>query len=117
MVKLLNDSPPAPTATPTSLSVTEVTYSSITVRWGSVDCIHRNGDIVGYSVRLNGGGIEQRIYGNSSFEATITGLMFSTEYSVAMAAVGAGDIIGVYTPFPITAMTDGETINHCVIQL
>ena len=43
--------PPAPSAPPTSVNVSDVTPSSITVQWGPVDCIHRNGDITGYSVQ------------------------------------------------------------------
>ena len=37
-----------PSAPPISVSVSEVTSSSITVQWGPVDCIHRNGDITDY---------------------------------------------------------------------
>ena len=43
----------APSAAPASASVSDVTYSSITVQWEPVDCIHRNGDIhvAGYLVQ------------------------------------------------------------------
>ena len=41
--------PPVPSA-PTSVATSDVTSSNITVQWGPVDCIHRNGDITGYSV-------------------------------------------------------------------
>ena len=40
-----------PSAPPTSVSVTDVTPHSFTVQWGPVDCIHRNGDIIGYLVQ------------------------------------------------------------------
>ena len=54
--------PPAPSAAPTSVSVSEDTSSSITVQWGAVDCIHHNGDITGYSV----------LYGVQGSESTQT---------------------------------------------
>ena len=40
-----------PSAPPTSVSVTDVTPHSLTVQWGPVDCIHHNGDIIGYLVQ------------------------------------------------------------------
>ena len=51
--------PPAPSASPDFVSIIEVTSSSITVQWEMVPCIHRNGDITGYSVRYTGGGRTQ----------------------------------------------------------
>ena len=82
----------APSAAPTSVSVSEVTSSSITVQWGAVDCIHRNGDI-GYSVRygVQGSGSTQtmNVSGGSVTEATISGLTLSTTYSIEVAAVNS----------------------------
>ena len=37
--------PPVPSAPPTSVATSDVTSSNITVQWGPVDCIHRNGNI------------------------------------------------------------------------
>ena len=42
-----------------------MTSSSITVQWGAVDCIHRNGDITGYSLWYEAQGISE---GNINFE-------------------------------------------------
>ena len=87
---ILNLSPPAPSAAPTSVSVSAVTSSSITVQWGAVDCIHRNGDITGYSVRYGEVGSAE---GDRSVEmvsggsVTLTSLMPSTTYSIEVAAV------------------------------
>ena len=79
--------PPAPSAAPTSLRVSALTSSSITVQWGAVNCIHRNGDITGYSVRHGVVGSAHRqtrsFPGN---EATISSLMPSTTYSIEVAA-------------------------------
>ena len=93
--------PPAPSAAPTSVSVSEVTSSSITVQWGAVDCIHRNGDISGYSVRygVQGSAVVDRsvemVSGGDITQTTISGLTPSTAYSIEVAAVNSAGI-GVY---------------------
>ena len=75
----------APSAPPTSVSVSEVTSSSITVQWRPVDCIHRNGDITGYSVQY--GSETVSVSGDSSGGMyVISGLMPSTTYSIQVAA-------------------------------
>ena len=80
----------APSAPPTSVSVFEVTSSSITAQWGPVNCIHRNGDITGYSVQYGevGSGSTQTmpVSGGSTTSFTVTGLMLSTNYSIEVAA-------------------------------
>ena len=67
-----------------------MTSSSITVEWGPVDCIHRNGDITGYSVQYEevGSGSTQTtpVSGGSATEATISGLISSTNYSIQVVA-------------------------------
>ena len=83
--------PPAPSGPPTSVSVSEVTSSSITVQWGPVDCAERNGDITGYSVRYKVVGItgtqDMSVSGGSVIEATVSNLTSSTTYNVRVAAV------------------------------
>ena len=74
--------PTAPSASPTSVSVSEMTSSSITVQWGPVDCIHRNGDITGYSVQY--GSETASVSGEGTY--VISGLMSSTNYSIQVAA-------------------------------
>ena len=85
--------PPAPSAAPNSVSVSEVTSSSITVQWWTVPCIHRNGDITSFSVRYGEVGIGEgdrtimTVSGDSSGGMyTITGLSTGTEYTVEVAA-------------------------------
>ena len=81
------------------MSVSEVTSSNITVQWGSVDCIHRNGDITGYSVWY---GVqesaveEQTVPGGDTRQTTISGLTPSTTYSIEVAAVNSAGT-GVYS--------------------
>ena len=77
--------PPAPSAPPSSVSVSEVTSCGITVQWGPVDCIHRNGAITGYSVQY--GRETVSVSGDSSGGMyVISGLMPSTTYSIQVAA-------------------------------
>ena len=100
----------APSAAPTSVSVSAVTSSSITVQWGVVDCIHHNGDITGYSVRY---GVQGTAEGDRTFEMatgnssggiyTISELSPATVYTIEVAAVNNAST-GVYSD-PITAET------------
>ena len=96
----------APSAPPTSVSVSEVTSSSITVQWGPVDCIHHNGDITGYSVQYRevGSGIVQTISVSvvSGDRATeIPNLHPSTIYTIEVAAVNSAGT-GPYS-YPLIA--------------
>ena len=101
----------APSAPPSSVSVSKVTSSSITVQWGPVDCIHRNGDITGFTVQykeVKSGSIHNMtVSGSNTTDATIIHLMPSTTYIVQVAAINdAGD--GVYSD-PLTASTNHST--------
>ena len=99
--------PPAPSAAPNSVSVSEVTSSSITVRWWTVPCIHRNGDITGYRIRAMTSGENDRSETVDDVrEATISGLTPSTEYTVSVAAVNSQDT-GPYSD-GIVSSTDGK---------
>ena len=82
----------APSAAPDSVSISEVTSSSITVQWEMVPCIHHNGDITGYSVQYTEGGSTQTmsVSGDSSGGmVTISGLSPITLYTVQVAAVNS----------------------------
>ena len=98
-----------PSASPTSVTTSSETSSSITVQWGPVNCIDRNGDVTGYSVRygVQGDGSTQTVSvsGGGITETTISGLQSSTTYTIEVAAVnGAG--IGPFS-HPITTTTNG----------
>ena len=101
--------PPAPSAAPTSVSASEVTSSSITVQWGAVDCIHRNGDITGYSVGygVQGSGSTQTesVSGGGVTMGQVSGLVASTTYSIEVAAVNSAGT-GIYSPI-IMQLTQG----------
>ena len=92
------------------MTTSAVTFSSITVQWGPVNCIQRNGDITGYSVRygVQGNGSTQtvNVSGGDTTETTIFGLHSFTNYSIEVAAVnGAGT--GLYSS-PIPERTAGK---------
>ena len=89
----------APSAAPSNVRATS-TSSSVTVQWGMVPCIHRNGEITGYSVRYGdmGSGSPQTVT-VSEREVTIQDLMSSTTYSIEVAAVNSAGV-GVYS-YPI----------------
>ena len=101
-----------PSAPPTFVSTSVVTSSSITVQWGAVDCIHRNGDITDYSVRygVQGSGSTQTesVSGGATTEATISGLESATNYTIEVAAENSAGT-GVYSG-PITALTSGNLL-------
>ena len=81
--------PPAPSAAPTNVRMTGITSTSITVKWGKVPCIERNGDITGYIVQY--GSQTQSVSGGSVTETTISNLTPSTTYNIQVAAVNDAD--------------------------
>ena len=105
---------PVPSAPPTSVHTSDVTFSSITVQWGAVDCIHQNGNITGYSVRYwvqRSSTHTVNVSGGATTAFNLTGLSNSTTYSIDVAAVnnaGIGkysDSITVHTKGKITFIT------------
>ena len=100
----------APSSPPTKISITEVTYSRVTVQWGPVDCVHRNGDITGYSLRYGVKGSSNtqtvNVSGDYTTENTIHGLVYATIYSIEVAAVNSAGI-GVFSASIIFA-TEGK---------
>ena len=77
------------------MNISDVTTSSITIQWGVVDCIHRNGNITGYSVEygVQGSGSTQTVSvsGGGSTRTIISGLTPSTNYSIKVAAENSVD--------------------------
>ena len=101
--------PPVPSAPPTSVNVSDVTNSSITVQWKAVDCIHRNGDITGYSVLYgvqgSGNTRSMSVSRGTTTKATISGLSATTPYTIEVAAVNSAGI-GMYSS-PTAVSTSG----------
>ena len=90
----------APSAAP-KVSWTFATSYSITLQWETVPCEHRNGYIMGYSIKYgvmgslnNQSKTVMNITGAGVTEATIFNLMLSTNYSIQIAAVNnAGTVV------------------------
>ena len=79
------------------MNASEVTSSCITVQWGPVDCIHRNGDITGYSVCVMSNEVHKTIStSGDARNATIFALRPFTEYNISVAAVNSNGT-GVYS--------------------
>ena len=95
----------APTDSPMPREGT-VTAISITIQWGELPCLERNGEITGYIVEARISGtriITVNINDGSAREATVSELTPSTEYTVTLQAVssaGSGPIrsIAIETP-------------------
>ena len=81
--------PPAPSAAPSNVRVTGATSTTVTVQWEMVPCIHRNGEITGYSVRYSGDGSTDTSFvsGGGTRQTTISGLTPSTDYTIQVAAI------------------------------
>ena len=109
----------APSAPPTSVTVTGVISSTISVQWGSVPCIHQNGDITGYSVQYevmgSGNTQTEMVSGDSSGGmTTISGLAAATMYEYQVAAMtGAGT--GQYST-SMTTLTSGITGTTIILS-
>ena len=95
----------APSAAPKSITTSDVTSSSITVHWEEVECIHRNGNITGYSLQYEkqGSGSKQtvnkqtvNVSGGATTEVTISRLQSSTAYIIEVAAVNSAGT-GMYS--------------------
>jgi len=88
-----------------------VTSYSITVQWGAVDCIHRNGNVTGYSVWYGIQGSEcvqtVTVSKGAATEVIISRLIDAVIYSIEVAAVNSAGT-GEYSN-PITAKIDGKS--------
>ena len=86
--------------------------TSITVRWGPVECRHRNGEITGYYVRYGEeGGSKRRIDLLGAFRGgmtTISELMKQTIYTVEVAARTSADTPGIYSDPQTIETPDSE---------
>ena len=102
--------PLVPSAPPTSVSVSDVTSSTISIEWGTVECIHRNGDITGYSVMYGvvGSGSVIVLPVVESSQITLSGLVSSTNYSIQVGAVNNAGI-GVFSDAITTTTQESES--------
>ena len=96
----------APSSAPQGFTVQTVTSTSVVLTWNELDCLQRNGDITGYTIRYVGD--SQNItesFSDTTRTYTVQGLVPFTEYSFSVAAVntiGAGPFTD---PFAFTVST------------
>ena len=106
--------PPVPSAAPSTVSVSKMTASSITVQWSAVDCIHHNGDILGYSVRYRVVGSESthtfNVSGSDKFAANILNLLSATKYEVDVAAFNAVGTGNFSEKLPVMTLAEGKLV-------
>ena len=110
--------PLVPSAPPTSVSVSDVTSSTISIQWGTVECIHRNGDITGYSVMYSvvGSGSVIVLPVVESSQITLSGLVSSTNYSIQVAAVNNAGI-GVFSDAITTTTQESESKLYITVYM
>ena len=106
----------APSAAPSNVRATS-TSSAITVQWEMVPCIHRNGEITGYSVRYGVQGQSTQTMSVSGGNTTMASIRIitSTTYSIEVAAVNSVDT-GPYSD-PITEETPQSKCSVCCISM
>ena len=103
---------PVPSAGPASVTAGTVTVNSITVQWEEVPCLHRNGEITGYTVvaRTSGEVVKSvNVDVDDGREATVSGLTPNTQYSVSVVAVNSA---GTGPDTSIDVTTPGECVVH-----
>ena len=94
----------APTGAPDGVSEGPVTANSITVQWGEVPCLDRNGEITSYTVEVTLSGevvATVNVNGGSARRGTVSGLNPATAYLVLVTAVNSADT-GPISGIPIT---------------
>ena len=97
----------APTAAPQTVTASATGPTIVFVTWKRVDCIDRNSEISGYTVRYGPVGetaVNASISGTNHLAYTLVGLTPSTNYSIEVAAVNSDGGVGPFS-FPIFVRT------------
>ena len=87
-----------------------MTASSITVQWSAVDCIHHNGDILGYSVRYGVVDNESAHTFNVSETAANINLLSATKYEVDVAAFNAVGTGNFSEKIPVMTLAESPLV-------
>ena len=105
----------APSAPPEGLQVSNRMTFSITVKWQTVPCIHRNGNITEYAILIYHN--NQKFHESSSGTTMITihNLQPSTTYVISVAAVNSGGI-GVYGNYTTSTLPCELCRSKCYIH-
>ena len=99
-----------PSASPIDLTVVSISAFSVSLEWGHVPCLHRNGQITGYVLQYLGNGRNETlsIESTQNRNATIANLTTLTNYSIKIAAITSARV-GVYSD-SLTTETGGIII-------
>ena len=95
----------APSSSPTNITVTSTTTTSITINW-----THDASDADGYVVYYNG--TAKLVVGGDVKETTLDGLILGTSYSIMVRAYQ--DILGPASTI-LYATTDGKLITNVIL--
>lgn len=89
------------------------TASNITVQWNEVECIHRNGNITGYTISYTNTQNET-VTGSEALSVVLTDLLPSTSYTVKVAAINSVGI-GIYSEAMIIETSQGK-VTQCISE-
>ena len=105
-----------PTGPPIVINTTTIS-TNVTVQWEPVKCIHRNGNITSYSVRVirNGEIVKNVSVSGYIGNVTISELSPSTEYNISVAAVNSNGIGAYSDDTPVT--TEGKVFRFASTQI
>ena len=96
-----------------------MTSYSVTVQWGSVDCIHRNGEITGYLVQYwemgNRSVHTVSVSSGSVIVTTLSNLAPSSSYFIEVSAVNIAGV-GVFSD-PVIGETFSSECRHLIIDI
>ena len=104
---------PGASAPPQDVFASVISSTSIKVSWSPIeDCSDINGDITGWKIRYYCSiTITITVSGSNDANGVVilTGLLFSTEYRIEVAAVNSNDETGVYSTLVFeTTLNNGE---------
>ena len=101
--------PTVPSMGPREVMATLITSRTVQVTWISFECIHRNGDITGYEVRIreddSGDMVTDDMVGSNARTYTANGLRPFTRYIFQVAGVNANGT-GVFTEIDFNTPED-----------
>ena len=101
--------PTAPTMGPRDVMATQITSRTVQVTWNTIECIHCNGLITDYEVRLRGDNsgdmVTDGVVDFNTRTYTASGLLPFTRYIFQVAGVNV-DGTGVFSEIPTNTLED-----------
>ena len=103
--------PTAPTMGPRDVMATQITSRTVQVTWNTIDCIHRNGLITDYEVRIreddSGDIVVNDMVDSDTTTSMASGLRPFTRYILQVAGVNV-DSTGVFSEISINTLEDSK---------